>query len=75
MRKPIVLAAAVALLTAWTSGFGAQPAQSAAASNYCKHRYNICLARCPRRLERCYRRCQSQYRACPIDRPYLGDLI
>lgn len=67
MRKPIVLAAAVAMLAAWSSAFGAQPAQAASASNYCKHRYNICLARCAAGNRRCVRRCQSNTGTAPIE--------
>jgi hypothetical protein len=45
MRKSILLAAAVAMLTALASALAPHPAQAAAASNYCKHRYNMCLTR------------------------------
>jgi hypothetical protein len=75
MRKSILLAAAVVMLTALASAFAAHPAQAAAASNYCKHRYNICLARCAAANRRCLNRCRSQYRYCTYRSPYLGDLL
>jgi hypothetical protein len=45
------------------------------AANYCKHRYNLCLARCPGTSRRCLGRCQSQYRHCTYPYPYMGDLL
>jgi hypothetical protein len=75
MPKPILVAAAIATLAALTLGFDAQHSPASAAPNYCKHRYNICLARCPAANRRCPTRCQSQYRHCNYPMPYLGDLL
>jgi hypothetical protein len=53
-------------------GFGASDAE--AASSFCKHRYNICLARCPETL-RCSSRCRTQYKYCTNPYPYIGNLL
>ncbi|HXG79601.1 MAG TPA: hypothetical protein VNJ31_09725 [Methyloceanibacter sp.] len=53
--------------------FGARSAE--AAENFCKRRYNICLARCPGPAQTCLSRCQARYKGCISRRPYLGDLI
>jgi len=72
--KMLVAVLAAGLTLAFVElGLGASDAEAAA--NYCKHRYNLCLARCPGTVRRCFSRCQSQYRHCTYPSPYLGDLL
>jgi len=73
MRMLIALLAVALTLTFVELSLGASEVQ--AASNYCKHRYNLCLARCPGTTRRCLTRCQSQYRHCTYQWPYMGDLL
>ncbi len=73
MRMLIALLAVALTLTFLELGLGASEVQ--AAPNYCKHRFNLCLARCPGRARRCLSRCQSQYRHCTYRLPYMGDLL
>jgi hypothetical protein len=54
--------------------FGRSTADAQAGSAFCRHRYNVCLARCAER-RRCFPGCQSQYRRCIPPAPQLGDLI
>ena len=72
MKTLIAVLAAGLTLAFVELGLGASDAE--AAVNYCKHRYNLCLARCPARL-RCYSRCETQYRYCVPPAPSLGDLL
>jgi hypothetical protein len=73
MKTLIAVLAAVLALAFLDIGLGAHQAQ--AAQNYCKYRYNLCLARCPGTVRRCFNLCQSRYRHCTYKMPYLGDLI
>ncbi len=73
MRMLIGLSAVVLTLTLVALSLGASDVQAAA--NYCKHRYNLCLARCSGPAHRCLGRCQSQYRHCAYRLPYMGDLL
>ena len=66
-----VLAAGLALAGV---GLGLGASEAKAASSFCKHRYNLCLARCPGTL-RCSGRCQTQYKYCTTPYPYLGNLL
>ena len=72
MRMLIAFLAVGLTLAFVELGFGASEVQ--AAPNYCKHRYNLCLARCPTG-RRCLGRCQLQYRHCVYPWPYMGDLL
>jgi len=71
MKTLIAVLAAGLTLAFAELGLGAN---DAAAANYCKHVYNLCLARCPRTARRCFGRCELQYRNCTYPYPYLGDL-
>ena len=73
MRMLIAFLAVALTLTFVELGFRATEVQ--AAPNYCKHRYNLCLARCPLGTSRRCVRCQSQYRHCTYPYPYMGDLL
>jgi hypothetical protein len=74
----ILLAALTAVLTLALVelSLGGSDAKAAAyySENYCKNRYNLCLARCPDRV-RCFSRCLTQYRYCTPPAPALGDLL
>jgi hypothetical protein len=72
MKMVIALLALALTLTLLELGAGTGQAQ--AAQNFCKQRYNACLARCQGR-PRCVKRCREQYRSCTYRWPYLGDLI
>ena len=72
MRMLIAMSAAALTLTFVELGLGASEVQ--AAPNFCKHRYNLCLARCGANSQRC-KRCQTQYRYCRYPYPYMGDLL
>jgi hypothetical protein len=68
---------AVLVLALAELSFGRSDAKAAAyyySENYCKNRYNLCLARCPDRV-RCFSRCLTQYRYCTPPAPSLGDLL
>jgi hypothetical protein len=73
MKMLIAVLAAGLTLAFVELGLGEGDAEAAA--NYCKHRYNLCLARCPGTIRRCFWRCQSQYRYCTYPAPYMGDLL
>ncbi|MGH9552319.1 MAG: hypothetical protein ACRD3W_23230 [Terriglobales bacterium] len=73
MKMLIAVLAAGLTLAFVELGLGASDAEAAA--NYCKHRYNVCLAHCPRMARRCFGRCELQYRNCTYPYPYLGDLL
>jgi hypothetical protein len=72
MKTLIVVLAAGLTLAAAGLGFGANKAE--AASTFCKHRYDLCLARCPDTL-RCSTRCRTQYKYCADPYPYIGNLL
>ena len=72
MKTLIVVLAAGLTLPVVELGLGASEAD--AASSFCKHRYNICLARCPETL-RCSSRCRTQYKYCTNPYPYIGNLL
>ena len=72
MNRLIALLAVLLALSLLEFGLGANQAQ--AQQNFCKQRYNACLARCQGR-PRCVNRCREQYRSCTYRWPYLGDLI
>jgi hypothetical protein len=72
MKKLIVVLAAGLALAGVERGLGASEAE--AASSFCKHRYNLCLARCPQTL-RCDSRCQTQYKYCASPYPNIGNLL
>ena len=71
MRMLIAVLALSLTLAVVELGLGASDAEAA---NYCKYRYNLCLAHCPGTV-RCPIRCQVQYRNCTYPAPYLGDLL
>jgi hypothetical protein len=73
MKTLIVVLAAGLTLAAAELGPGASEAQ-AAASSFCRHRYDLCLARCPVTL-RCSTRCRTQYKYCADPYPYIGNLL
>ncbi|HZP09215.1 hypothetical protein [Methyloceanibacter sp.] len=62
------------VLLAFAPGATGAEAASRYAANYCKTRYNLCLARCPDRV-RCFSRCLTQYKYCVPPAPSLGDLL
>jgi hypothetical protein len=68
----LITVLALALVELSFAGSDAQAAYYS--ENYCKNRYNLCLARCPDRV-RCYSRCLTQYRYCVPPAPSLGDLL
>ena len=72
MKTLIVVLAAGLTLPVVELGLGESEAE--AASSFCKHRYNICLARCPETL-RCSSRCRTQYKYCTNPYPYIGNLL
>ena len=72
MKTLIVVLAVGLTLPVVELGLGASDAE--AASSFCKHRYNICLARCPETL-RCSSRCRTQYKYCTNPYPYIGNLL
>ena len=47
----------------------------AAAANFCKNRYNFCVARCQRKARPCLNRCQYSYHSCTTPYVYLGDVL
>ena len=59
MKMLITVLAAGLTLTFAELGLGASEAEAA---SFCKHRYNLCLARCPGPFARCSSRCQARYR-------------
>ena len=71
--KTLIAVLAAGLMLAGV-GLGLSASEAKAASSFCKHRYNICLARCPERL-RCTSRCQTQYKYCANPYPYIGNLL
>jgi hypothetical protein len=75
MKILIAALTAVLMLAFAELSLGARDAEAAYYSeNYCKNRYNLCLARCPDRV-RCFSRCLTQYRYCTPPAPALGDLL
>ena len=72
MKTLIVVWAAGLTLAAAALGFSASEAE--AARSFCKHRYDLCLARCPYTL-RCSTRCRTQYKHCADPYPYIGNLL
>jgi hypothetical protein len=76
MKTLIAVLLAGLALGLLASGPGASVAEAASryAANYCKARYNLCLARCPDRV-RCFSRCLTQYKYCVPPAPSLGDLL
>jgi hypothetical protein len=72
MKQLIVVLAAGLALASIELSLGASEAE--AATNFCKHRYSLCLARCPQTL-RCTGRCQTQYKYCANPYPYIGNLL
>ncbi len=74
--KILIAALTAALTLAFVElSFGGSEATAAYYSeNYCKNRYNLCLARCPDRV-RCFSRCLTQYRYCTPPAPSLGELL
>jgi hypothetical protein len=71
----MLIAVLAASLTLAFAALSLGPSKAEAATNYCKHRYGVCLARCQGRARHCDNRCQSQYRFCRYPYPYLGDLL
>jgi hypothetical protein len=71
MKQLIVVLAAGVTLAGVELGLGARQAE--AASSFCKHRYNICLARCPERL-RCSA-AEPNTSIAPTPYPYIGNLL
>jgi hypothetical protein len=72
MKQLIVVLAAGFALAGVELGLGASEAE--AATSFCKHRYSLCLARCPETL-RCSSRCRTQYKYCANPYPYIGSLL
>jgi hypothetical protein len=72
MKQLIVVLAAGLALAGVELGLGASGAE--AATSFCKHRYSLCLARCPETL-RCSSRCRTQYKYCANPYPYIGNLL
>jgi hypothetical protein len=74
--KILIAVLAVSLILAFV-GLGVSASGAEAANhlpNYCKNRYQLCLARCAERV-RCYSRCETQYQYCVPPAPALGDLL
>ncbi len=76
MKTPIAVLAGCLMPVLFALSLGAPGAEAASryAENYCKSRYNLCLARCPDRV-RCFSRCLTQYKYCVPPAPALGDLL
>jgi hypothetical protein len=72
MKMLIAVLAAGLTLALAELGLGARDAEAA---SFCKHRYSLCLMRCPEGVQRCLSRCRSKYRSCTTPYPYLGDLL
>jgi hypothetical protein len=72
MKMLIAVLAAGLTLTFAELGLGASEAEAA---SFCKHRYNLCLARCPGPFARCSSRCQARYRSCIYPAPSIRELL
>jgi hypothetical protein len=72
MRMLIAVLAAGLTLTFAKFGLGTS---EAVAASFCKHRYSLCLARCPGPFARCSSRCQVRYRSCIYPAPSIRDLL
>lgn len=70
----MLIAVLAAGLTLTFAKFGLGTSEAVAAS-FCKHRYSLCLARCPGPFARCSSRCQVRYRSCIYPAPSIRDLL
>jgi hypothetical protein len=70
----IMIATLAAGLVLAFAGLGLGAREAEAAANYCKYRYNLCLARCEGRI-RCSSRCYLQYQDCVPPAPSMDDLL
>ncbi len=75
MKMLVAMFAAFLMLAFVEPSLGASDAE--AASNFCKHRYNACAARCEqrRRGRNCFNRCRHSYHTCTPPLPSLGSLL
>jgi hypothetical protein len=75
MKILVAMVAAILALALLEPSLGVSNAE--AASNFCKHRYGACAARCQQRDRgrNCFNRCRHSYHTCTPPFPSLGSVL